>query len=88
MREGSMSARVEAAAGVLAHGPNKIRYGEDLDEWTERVIPHALAAADGVMFSGAAIERAAKALEDADVQGPLTAPEIARAVVAALREEA
>ena len=82
-----MSARVKVAReavfdAMIEHGPDGHTDGHD------KITDAALTAADQVMFSEAAIERAANVLDDADVQGPLTVPEIVRAVVAALREEA
>ncbi|MFH5879788.1 hypothetical protein [Arthrobacter sp. NA-172] len=70
--------------------PNRITYGEDLEEWVDRVIPDALAAADGVMFSEASIEKAVKAVHKHRwVLGGIASDEdIARAVIAALQEEA
>ena len=82
-----MSARVEAAVRAWDHHWGD-RYGDEaMDEMGEEV-QVALEAADAVMFSEAAIERAVLFTH---TTGGMTVPktrEIVRAVVAALREEA
>ena len=99
-----MNQRVEAAAQAYNHASTGADDWNESDRWTteDRTIrlgemSHALTAADAVMFSEAAIERAAQVLWDREMQAPWSSvadgfkkPFIneARAVVAALREEA
>ncbi|GLU58594.1 hypothetical protein [Paenarthrobacter ureafaciens] len=93
-----MSARVEAASKALCSSPDLwARLPERFRQDYREVAAPALDAADAVLFSEAAIERAAKAMFRAQTfndWGTLD-PKIktiwiskARAVVAALREEA
>jgi len=90
-----MSARKKVAReavfdAMIEHGPDGHTDGHD------KITDAALTAADAVLFSEAAIERAAKAAEVAGddwlAYGHKTGVDlnlsVARAVVAALREEA
>ncbi|MFI2563059.1 hypothetical protein [Paenarthrobacter sp. NPDC018779] len=87
-----MSARVKVAReavfdAMIEHGPDGHTDGHD------KITAAALDAADSVMFSESAIERAAEAVRAASREWGMPDNEAisqyyARAVVAALREEA
>jgi len=81
-----MSARVEAAAKAWDKFWGD-RYGDDVVEEMGDEIQVALAAADQIMFSEAAIERAVLFAHTAGGMPVAKCREVVRAVVAALREE-
>lgn len=95
-----MSNRVEAAAKALCASDYEIHLGSKVEDqdalWhsyvsaeksdTLRSVTAAIAAADQVMFSPDAVERAADALREAFDNGVGGFDEQARAVIAALRD--
>ncbi|MGO4583616.1 hypothetical protein AB4Z38_06975 [Arthrobacter sp. 2RAF6] len=98
----SDTSREEAAAKAMRHPkPNQIQYGEDLEEWVDRVMPDALAAADAYdaaqgihrfVIDDYSVELAARALAEIEGFGWMShAGEIhrkhARAVLAAAVKE-